>query len=1052
MRKYVKILNRFHWGSLKRVLLRVLILAVIFLISLYSNKAGAEGTKQVRPDSIHPTQLFVVPAGGEYSCFATESCSPDQKLYVHITHPGEKIYLGFCAPEQNITFKITLNGAPIFTKTINFTGASPGYIKYYSQAVAGPKVLSPHGYNPVKFAPPQAGDYSIEFVVPPTDASLRLSLFDITVIDTTTIPLVAIEGRLWSKDWSFDTWNLLMPTNSFEGNLYVLSTDSIVTSIDFNNMQGWLFDVTSTVNGCYPPPFNWQNGRQSREGNHHYAEYKIFVSNPDSLEFPTGTLGMILGDTVNITQYCDGSMRFIFAVNKSGTIKLNIESDLAPGIQPEDLTMNFTVSQGIDTLYWDGKNAFGGKVPCGDSVAITMNFVNGLTNLALYDVERHPYGFIIQLVRPAGPPVATYWDDILLAAQGGETQLDGCYPALPDSGCHRWEGDVGSGIGSENTVNTWWYAASSVLDLGRFRIECVPHDPQGINGPITVCSSSAATYTVIPNPLIGSEPEGYEWVLKDVSSGAILFDSVNSGPSVKIHFSDFPFGPKRLKVRGRNKLCGVGSYGPVAGDTGILINEILSPEIINSQRTFTLCSYDTTDILLESSLPGSTFSYTATVTSPLITGQSGGNANPIRQVLVNMGSEYDTVCYHAVPYLSPCPGDTVLFIVIVAPADSAIFPVTVAGNPSCEGTPVGFTADTLLAGPAASYEWFVNGNPAGTNSYVFSYVPADRDLVQCKVISGIFCTPGNVEYSQVFLISVLQKVPVSVVITYSPDPLCSGDTVYFSATPQNGGQAPQYQWWVNGISMGAGLSDFSYVPANGDQVICMLTSDYFCVLNTEAYDTLQVNISEELKVIDTLLCYGTPYFAEGAWQTVPGIYHDTLNSPVSCVRYLETRLSYKPKVPVELGPDRVFCGDPIILDATLPGGIYVWQDSSANPVYQVTATGDYWVTVTYEGCSATDSVRILDCPAQLWFPDAFTPNGDGLNDTFHPKGFGVEKFSMKIFNRWGEMVFSTESLEPGWDGTCGSEPCPAGNYVYTAIYEGADGSKVQAKGTLSLIR
>jgi gliding motility-associated-like protein len=1019
-------------------------LTALTILILFFFCCQAEGTKQLRLDSTYLCQLWIQDGSStSYSCFGTEHCGADQSLFIHIAHSGEKVYLGFhCDNLLTTSFKIMLNGTMVYSNTIAFSNGSQGNITYFSQALTGPDILDPHGYPALTFTPPGPGDYSIQF---PINQPLLMGLFDITVIDTTKTPLVPINGRIWSKDWSFQIYY------PFLGTMYVLTTDSIVTSINYNRMQGLNFDVTSTSNGCYPFPEPWDSSCRSRNGNHHYAEYKMFVNNPDSTEYPTGMLGKIMGDTVNITRTCNGSFAFKFVVNKRGTVKLNIEPNLAPGIQPEDLTVNHAVLPGPNTILWNGINALGDTVSCGDSVQITINYINGLTNLSLFDIENHQKGFIIQAVRPPGQPIATYWNDTLLASDGGQLQLSGCYSASPDTGCHTWDGSVGWGLGSQNTVNTWWYAASSALDLGRFSIECMPHAPQGITGPSSLCASSTGTYTPDPDPIPGTDIRGYEWVLTDAPSGTILFDSVNIGHTVKIHFSAWPPGQKRLKVRGKSSICGVGPFGPGAAGEGILINTIQTTQITNTLKSFTICSGDITNIPLQASLAGTTYSYTANASASTTTGYSAGIQNPITQTLVNSGNASDTVFYHVVPYLDPCPGDTITFIVVVNPTDSLNFLIAASANTICTGTVDTFSVISLIGGPTSSYQWYVNGIAAGSNAEVYIYTPVNGDKVQCTIVSPDFCTPGKLASSQEIIMIVNPLATVGVSVTPSVNPVCQGDPVTLSAIPSNGGSSPVYQWQVNGVLAGTDTSFYMYVPANGDRVTCLITSNHPCILNSTTSDTIQIKVTTSVKVVDTTLCYGTPYYAGGAWQTTGGIYHDTLVPTVSCIRYVETQLNYKQAIPVELGRDTTLCGNIITLNPHIQGSTYLWQDGSTDSIYVVTIPGKYRVEVGLDGCFNADSVNIGECPVNVWFPTGFTPNGDGLNDTFRPVGTGIAKFSMQIFNRWGEMVFDTSDPHEGWEGSFNGTPCPDGNYVFKASIGNSQGDTKQATGTISLV-
>lgn len=90
-------------------------------------------------------------------------------------------------------------------------------------------------------------------------------------------------------------------------------------------------------------------------------------------------------------------------------------------------------------------------------------------------------------------------------------------------------------------------------------------------------------------------------------------------------------------------------------------------------------------------------------------------------------------------------------------------------------------------------------------------------------------------------------------------------------------------------------------------------------------------------------------------------------------------------------------------------------------------------------CSNSDTTGILlysgtGCLGTVYFPNAFTPDGDSLNDVFRPVVRNVYSFKMYIFNRWGELIFSTDKVAKGWDGTFGGKDCPEGIYTYTATY------------------
>jgi gliding motility-associated-like protein len=85
-------------------------------------------------------------------------------------------------------------------------------------------------------------------------------------------------------------------------------------------------------------------------------------------------------------------------------------------------------------------------------------------------------------------------------------------------------------------------------------------------------------------------------------------------------------------------------------------------------------------------------------------------------------------------------------------------------------------------------------------------------------------------------------------------------------------------------------------------------------------------------------------------------------------------------------------------------------------------------------------------------PNAFTPNGDGINDKVFVRGFGIAKMSWKIYNRWGQVVFSTTNRNEGWDGRYKGVIQPQEVYTYTLDLEFSDGQKLTRTGDITLLR
>jgi gliding motility-associated-like protein len=89
---------------------------------------------------------------------------------------------------------------------------------------------------------------------------------------------------------------------------------------------------------------------------------------------------------------------------------------------------------------------------------------------------------------------------------------------------------------------------------------------------------------------------------------------------------------------------------------------------------------------------------------------------------------------------------------------------------------------------------------------------------------------------------------------------------------------------------------------------------------------------------------------------------------------------------------------------------------------------------------------------QIQFPNAFTPNGDGLNDIFIYESKFIDEIDFRVFSRWGELLFQTDLPGEGWDGNIRGRPAPSGTYIFSATWIDEAGRKFFRKGEITLIR
>lgn len=217
---------------------------------------------------------------------------------------------------------------------------------------------------------------------------------------------------------------------------------------------------------------------------------------------------------------------------------------------------------------------------------------------------------------------------------------------------------------------------------------------------------------------------------------------------------------------------------------------------------------------------------------------------------------------------------------------------------------------------------------------------------------------------------------------------------------------------------------------------------------------------------------GQNYQASPRFDNLPaGDYTLTVRDAEACLLYRNVSVGEPPPLRIEAGEAvEVELGYDVQLQALAYGNglAYSWQPAEGlsctdcpSPVLRPLQGGWYTVWVEDEnGCTAADSVKVsLSEERPVYIPNAFSPNGDGRNDHFaaYPGPAGRQVISMKVFNRWGALVFAQENLSSGipvlgWDGMFRNQPAPSGVYTYVIEVEFIDGSRSRYSGSVSLTR
>lgn len=281
-------------------------------------------------------------------------------------------------------------------------------------------------------------------------------------------------------------------------------------------------------------------------------------------------------------------------------------------------------------------------------------------------------------------------------------------------------------------------------------------------------------------------------------------------------------------------------------------------------------------------------------------------------------------------------------------------------------------------------------------------------------------------------------------------------------------------------------------PVSGASVTISSTVEryYYCLFGNACgteLDSMYVNIVSATVDAgnDTIVCPGQPAFmyATGGVSYVwspevtpitanasevsvvapaPGFYTAYGTDANGCVDSANVFINLFPAPFIQTNPDvYAFMGEAVQLSATsTTPGPYVWSPAEylscvvcESPVAQPDQNFVYTVTYTDEnGCEASDDVRIIYDPI-IYVPNAFTPGTDnGLNAEFFAVGGNIKAFTIDIFNRWGELIYTGDALDKAWDGTYKGMPCQDGVYTWKIKYYDFLDKEYHLVGHVSLLR
>ena len=337
-----------------------------------------------------------------------------------------------------------------------------------------------------------------------------------------------------------------------------------------------------------------------------------------------------------------------------------------------------------------------------------------------------------------------------------------------------------------------------------------------ISGNTSICQGSSATYTATTNVTGGT----FQWKVNNINTGSnnsSLTYNPSNGDAVTCVIT-VPTG------------AGCWTATSVTSNTlNITVTPPATPTVTiatNPSGTTTVCAgTQVTYEVASTNVTGGTYQWKVNGFSIIGATGSTFNHTPLNNDVITV-----QVTVPGGACFSPANGTSPGITMTVTPATVPTMTVTPSANNICDGVSVTFNASTNVTG--GTFQWQVNGGNVGTNSTIYSYVPADGDVVTCTLTvpgTGCFSVPTATNGATM---NVQPLVIPTVTTTASATTVCAGETVTYNATTNIPGAF--FQWKVNGSNVGTNNPTYSYEPVDDDIVLCIITTPQGCFASPTA--------------------------------------------------------------------------------------------------------------------------------------------------------------------------------------------------------------------------
>lgn len=503
----------------------------------------------------------------------------------------------------------------------------------------------------------------------------------------------------------------------------------------------------------------------------------------------------------------------------------------------------------------------------------------------------------------------------------------------------------------------------------------------------------------------------------------------------------------------------------------VLVTVASLPTVNIQPSSVTLCSDDPVTLTAESQTPGLTYSWSPSIgLSSVSTASVTARPPSTTQYSVTVTDIYG------------CTGSDNAQVIVAARPFVQIQP---SSTKICLGESVDL--QTLASGPGLVYQWSPSSTLSATSGPSVVATPTTTTRYKVSVTTNQGCTTADSVIILVSSVAVPEFQPAVPLV-------CVGSSITLRIA--NLGSDVRYEWSpTTGLSAAEGstiiaspTTTTTYTVTASDAAGCLATGSI--TVNTAPLPVIAASPTS------ASICLGSSVALQASSPTsgvnfdwTPTIGLSTPTGPVvtaipirnttyrltgtdakGCSSSLDIPVTVLPVPSVNAGPDyQIAVGDRIQLNPIFSADVvnFRWSPASglscqtcSKPELRPRSSGVYALEVrNAAGCVASDSLRVeLICSDKnLFIPNTFSPNGDGVNDIFYPRGAGMSKVEfLRIFDRWGNMVFeklnfTIEDKSAGWNGVIKGRFGPPGVYVYTARMICDTNEILNVKGSITLI-